>query len=319
MKGKGSDVSVLDGFISSLRLGDAEKYENLTIFPLYSEISRENGYKTLDEAVTTEKFKVTEVSEGGSVPELKVLNELDSDVLIVDGEELAGAKQNRIINTTVIIGRHKEVVIPVSCVEQGRWSYRSRTFRAGKSNLYASLRKKKAKRVFYSLRHSSTFQANQSEIWEDISEKSARFSVNSDTGAMDEIFNQCDSRIKEYEKKLEPHPGQAGFVAVINGKIIGFDVFGSKDVLPRLYNKLLKGYVIDAIDKNDPEKKEPSKENPQSTEEMVMKFLAGVKKIKKEAFTSVGEGDDLRFESKHLNGFALVHNSNVIHMAAFAE
>ena len=63
-----------------------------------------------------------EVSRGGSVPELKVVNKSDRMLLILDGEELVGAKQNRIVNTTILIAGNTATVIPVSCVEQGRWS-----------------------------------------------------------------------------------------------------------------------------------------------------------------------------------------------------
>ena len=38
-----------------------------------------------------------------------------------------------------------------------------------------------------------------------------------------------------------------------------------------------------------------------------------------EVYKSVGEGDEFRFGNKQVNGFALVNNEEVVHMAAFAE
>jgi hypothetical protein len=58
---------------------------------------------TLDEALAGGLIEVTEVSQGGAVPELKVVNKSPRMVLILDGEELVRAKQNRIVNTTILI------------------------------------------------------------------------------------------------------------------------------------------------------------------------------------------------------------------------
>ena len=48
--------------------------------------------------------------------------------MLFDGEELKGAKQNRILNTTILIAAGSSLDVPVSCTEQGRWSYASREF-----------------------------------------------------------------------------------------------------------------------------------------------------------------------------------------------
>ena len=64
---------------------------------------------------------VKEVSEGGSVPRLNLANLSNSYVLVNDGTQLVGAKQNRIVNATILIAPGTEVAMPVSCVEAGRW------------------------------------------------------------------------------------------------------------------------------------------------------------------------------------------------------
>ena len=103
----------------------------VSVFPLRAEFHSQLSYVLSDEALAQGSVQVTEISEGGSVPELLVQNSGEYPVLFIEGEELIGARQNRVLNTSVLIGAGTTIRIPVSCVEQGRWSYRSRKFGSG--------------------------------------------------------------------------------------------------------------------------------------------------------------------------------------------
>ena len=50
-----------------------------------------------------ESVLVEEVSEGGSVPDLLVDNKGAARVLFLEGEELIGAKQNRMTNRSILL------------------------------------------------------------------------------------------------------------------------------------------------------------------------------------------------------------------------
>ena len=69
-----------------------------------------------------------EVSENGDVPHLSVTSTCDQPILIPEGEILVGAKQNRVVNITVLVAPRSRFKLPVNCVEQGRWHYRPRHF-----------------------------------------------------------------------------------------------------------------------------------------------------------------------------------------------
>ena len=69
--------------------------------------------------------------------EIAFENGSSEKVLLVNGDELVGAKQNRILNLTMLVGSGQKLVIPVSCVELGRCSYRSGEFRSARRTLFA--------------------------------------------------------------------------------------------------------------------------------------------------------------------------------------
>jgi hypothetical protein len=111
---------------------------NLAMYPLLLPEDSAPGYLTLDEALAAGLASVTEVSESGSVPELLVTNGAKQPVLILDGEELVGTKQNRIVNLTILVAAAQTLRIPVSCVEAGRRVRRSREFAAASSSTTGS-------------------------------------------------------------------------------------------------------------------------------------------------------------------------------------
>src|ERR671937_2837604 len=110
-----------------LQLGEPIEHRGIVIAPLFPRVDPKADYVTLEEALPL-GFRVTEVDASGAVPELLAVNPLDKPVLLYDGEELLGAKQNRILNVTVLVAPKRETRIPVSCVEQGRWHARSASF-----------------------------------------------------------------------------------------------------------------------------------------------------------------------------------------------
>src|SRR5262249_17010261 len=120
-------ATVLDA-LRRVRVTDARQAGGLQVFGLLHEPPARLDYDTLDEALAAHTLEVTEVSEGGSVPTLKVVNKAGKLVFLMAGEQLIGAKQNRVLNTSIMVPAAGEVPIPVSCVEAGRWAYRSRQF-----------------------------------------------------------------------------------------------------------------------------------------------------------------------------------------------
>ena len=188
-----------------IQLGDRVEHRGIVVTPLFPRHDPVAHYITLDEALPR-GLRIVETSESGSVPELAVENPLAERVLLYDGEELVGAKQNRILNVSVLVDARSKLTIPVSCVEQGRWSRVSASFASGTHISHSELRRRKAE-----MQASQPLARGvaQSEVWEAVHEKALRMSVDSPTGASSDIYR---SHRRELGRARERLPSTAGTV-----------------------------------------------------------------------------------------------------------
>jgi len=305
--------TIIQNYLKEAKIGRKQSHRNLVIFPLLSSYAIGLDYITLDEALVEELMEVVEVSEEGVVPELKVVNKSPCMVLILDGEELVGAKQNRIVNTTILIKGKSTTVIPVSCVEQGRWSHVSPRFESKERLMSSQLRAMKSEQVHRSIRRSDGFRSDQSAIWNEISSKAARMEADSPTMAMSEIYEKKRAALSGYVNHFSLAEMQVGAVFMINGKVVGLDCFGKTETFSKVFRKLVESYALDAIDWQEEEK------SGKALKSDVTKFLWAASASSVESRPSVGLGIDYRLESYNLTGFALAHEDQVLHFSVFAR
>ncbi len=303
-------MKVLKSFINSLKIGDPLAFNQLTIKPIFTGTDFSLPLLTLEEALEQKALEITEKSEGGSVPELLVKNLGNIDVIVLEGEELRGAKQNRIVNTTIIIPAGGEIILPVSCVEQGRWSYVSKSFSSGGNVLYPSLRKLSHDSVTKSLRRDRSYESDQTGIWSELKLKSARMSVKSDTDAMSDIL-ACRISPEAETDLLEEIPyqeKQIGFLAFIKGRFAGGDIFGSADLCEKQMRKLLRGYYLDALDSDV---KFPALD--------AAEILKQIPIAHQEQFAAIGKGTEMRFEADKIQGAWKMVDENLSHLTVFPK
>jgi hypothetical protein len=299
--------------LETVKLGEFAKFENMEMVPLLAERDSNYQYGILDDVLNAGSVRITEVSEGGNVPELKFLNESDNPVFLMDGEELVGAKQNRVLNLSIMVPAGETIVIPVSCVESGRWSYSSDEFRSGSKAQYASARASKSRSVSENISMYREARSDQQEVWADISAKSARMQASSETSAMSEIYETRQTELKHFADHLKPVENQVGFIILINGSVAGMDLFDKSQTLVKMMPKLVESYALDAI---DPRAKAAVGESS-DTQETVSIFLEEVKQTPVEETPSVGIGEDCRLSNGSVTGGSLVVDGLLIHLGVF--
>lgn len=304
---------IIRNFLDQIKVGRKQSYQNLALYPLLSTYNAGLEYLLLDEALKDELIEVEEVDNEGSVPDLRVFNKSPHMILILDGEELVGAKQNRIVNTTILVDRNTTLLIPVSCVEHGRWSYDTPRFQSKNRMMSSNLRARKAEQVMYSVRSSGAYRSDQGAIWDEIADKSVRMEAASPTGAMGAMYEKRGDTIREYTKNFHLIDSQIGAVFMINGEVVGMDVFGKPPTFSLVFDKLIDSYALDAIDGYDPEKE------TKALKSAVTRFQKAALKAPLESRPAVGLGIDHRMEAKTLVGFALAFNHEILHVSIFSK
>jgi hypothetical protein len=302
--------NLIEKQIGQLSLGEAQGIHNLFVYPLLAEQDSQPDYLTLDQALNARLARITEVSASGHVPELAFENLSDQPVLLLDGEELVGAKQNRVLNVTLLVLGKTRLVIPVSCVEMGRWSHNSPEFSSGGRALYSRARAAKMEQVSASLRRSGSRESDQGAIWDDIALKMNERGEASATHAMADIYAGAETRLSDYDEAFRPVERQVGAVFAINGQVAGMELFDAPAAFAAYLPKLVKSYALDALDLKRGEIRAVESES-------IYRFLGQLASARQERYPASGAGEDVRLEGEGVTGGALEHQGKLIHVAAY--
>jgi hypothetical protein len=280
----------------------------LTLFALFSDEPEADAYVTGPEAAERRLFDVRERTQGAVVPELEIENRADLPLMLIEGEMLVGAKQNRTLNVSVICPPGVATVIPVSCVEAGRWG----AARKGARSRYhagVALRSLKTRSVHQSLLRGRGKRSDQEGVWRSVETYAAKLRATSQTFSYDELLDQAEVSIESLVADLEPHLKQRGVLVAIAGRPRTLDVFDRPATLRAYWKGLLAGYASDAIGE---EPKAASAGEAQA-------FLAKVLGAKLEKAPAVGLGAEFHSASEGTTVSALRWDGATVHLAAFAD
>jgi hypothetical protein len=240
---------MLAGLLDKISLGTPSTYRNLTLTPILLKDGPLSSVEpmSLEDALAAGTLRVSEVSAEGHVPELRVSNSGEAPVFILDGEELVGAKQNRIVNLTILVPPHSETVIPVSCIEAGRWGYSRPGFAAAGRVLNPEIRYRKAEAVTKSLKEKRLRFSDQRAVWDGVDKMLYALGSTSPTRALSDGYENRANAVSEYLAAFAIQPGQAGVIYRIGGVLAGLDLFGSERTFARSFPKLVRGSALQAL------------------------------------------------------------------------
>lgn len=248
------------------RLSGPAVHANLAIYFVHGKSRSGPVPLTLQEAFAK---KVVEVREIGNVNQVEVENFGDEEIFIQSGDIVKGGKQDRVLSVSLVLPRHSGAVSIASfCVEQGRWSARGGENVKQFSSNDAVLPSREAKIELAGSVGSgadrsaaSATSERQQEIWKNVAKIQGKLSSKLGTSVA-APRSQSSLQLALENKKLESEQtdyvkallplGEAGddivgYVFAINGRVNSADVYPSNGLFRKMWPKLLRASVTEAI------------------------------------------------------------------------
>jgi hypothetical protein len=228
-------------------LGGPQGAGPLAVFPVFGPEPRLE-YRAFVQAAELGAF-VKEVESGAVVTRLSVENPTDLPLLVYEGEEVLGAQQNRTFDVSVLVPAGERILVPVTCVEQGRWdnARHRESFRPSPQAADPSLRRTKRATA------NAAGRVDQREVWAEVSERLAEYGVHSHTAAMSDLYEVRRTELDPLGRAIRHLDGQIGALACVSGQPVALDLVSRADVFAALLPPLAQGYALDALGGTEPE------------------------------------------------------------------
>lgn len=295
-----------------VRVVTFQKHKRLSVVQLLTAQQNSIDYISGPAAIKEDLIQVKEVSESGSVNNLFVFNLSNKYVFFMDGDILMGAKQNRVLNTSVLLAPNSKTTLPVSCVEQGRWSKISDKFDNTDNIIPLKIRAGKSRAVRDNLAGSGQHMADQGEVWHEVENYQMSFKINSPTMNLNEVYDKNKESFDAFIKNFQLNQDANGLAIFNDKKLLNIDVFNRTDIYQEYFPKILRSAAMEISQLKD-------KQNDVTEAEAVFKTVSLFDTIEKIEYTEhpgVGAGKEKRFDTDDLTGFELIFKNNLIHLTA---
>ena len=245
-------LAKVDTVFAELKFGRMSSSGSVATLPLFLEKgSGEARYVSGKKALEDGSLVVEEVG-AGVVGKLRATNVGDRPVMLIGGEGVKGAKQDRVLNITVVVEAGETVVVPVSCVERGRWSYgggkgdgkRFRSANFATSTLRSGLAEDVARNMAEGVRD---FRGDQDMVWHCVANTARLSQIHSETENLNHLYSGLEEKLENTRSKLRPPKGALGVAVFRGGEVVSVDIFNHPSLLEEYWGNIVDGVAMDAL------------------------------------------------------------------------
>jgi hypothetical protein len=274
------------------------------------------AFKPGSPEIQTGGLVISEASGEGVVGKLVALNNTTSFLLLTDADILTGAKQNRIINKSILLAPMSKTIVEVSCIERLRWQYKERNFKSPGTIADHDLRREKASAMGFKTSKPGEIQmGTQSAVWSHVSRKLKNTGYTNRTESYSDLIGYRMLLADKYFPACDPEKGCNGIAVLIDNNVAGIDIFGTEEVYIHYFSKIRdSAFTIAQRGKNI---------KPVDIHEAYYKVLDTLDKYEKaERYPEPaykGAGELCIADCKELVGFDLTIEKQMIHSVLFTK
>lgn len=144
-------------------------------------------------------------------------------------------------------------------------------------------------------------------MWDAVHDKAMRLDVASPTGASSDAYRRHAESLRTLEDRFPAQPGQCGAILGI-GNAVCMDAVSRPDAFARLWPKLRRGYMLDALDRLD------GARTPNAHVELL---VSDTDRADWRRRSSAGLGADVRLSGPELIGSGLELEGELLQLSAF--
>ena len=291
-------------------------YGNLGLIQVKVEPEANLLFKPAGPELKTGGLIISESTGEGVVGKLIAINNTGEYLLLTDADILVGAKQNRVLNKSMLLAPLSKTVLDVSCIERLRWQYTSKNFSNPGAVADPDLRKEKARSLSFIKNNPEEPMADtQRAVWSHVHERIREKGCPSRTESYSELINYCTDNVGSNFPVCEPENGSNGLAIILDKKVISADLFGREEVF-KYYFPMLRDSAFRMANRG-------TKDNPVDMHEAYYRVLEALDNFESAERQSennyAGAGLLNNGENADIVGFELTFEGQLIHNALFAK
>ena len=301
--------------VASCHAGPAVSAGRLRVVPLVSDDDGGPSPEPVARLHPDEPLNLSEREGDARVEEVQAFNGTARDVIVLEGELLAGGFQDRMVSASCLLRRRTAGILATTCSEEGRFDGQDPQFQV--SGRMASPRYRRRLRLgLHNQSQPDQPAPRQRMIWDDIDLDRQTLGEPEEGLSLLHLRQVTAGRCRDLAAPLRATVKACGWLVFVDHRFVAGDLFAGARLAAGYATPLLEAAAFDALldSLRESSNGDSSDAMPSGQWEDLGAELDGALVVRQDMGTGTSR---LCFDSPALTGTTLIHNGQPLHLSFF--